>query len=182
MTKQKTTLVLNTSYEPLSVISWEDAITSLFTEKADVVEEYDDVIRSTHAEMRIPAVIKVRKYVRKPVKDLKFSRVNVYARDEYRCQYCGDKCSPSELTYDHVLPRSKGGQTDWLNIVTCCYACNAKKGGRTPEQAKMKLRKKPVRPKAVPHIEFRFTSKIPDQWVDYVRDLVYWEGELDGGE
>lgn len=174
-----TTLVLNSSYEPLSVLSWEAAITGICTGKLIVVEEYEDTVSSAYLTMRIPAVVKTTEYVSKPVKDLKFSRVNVYARDGYKCQYCGDKCTTSELTYDHVVPRSQGGTTDWLNIVSCCYDCNAKKGGRTPQQAKMKLLSKPTRPKAVPRVEFEFTGKsIPEQW----RDYVYWTGELDGGE
>jgi 5-methylcytosine-specific restriction endonuclease McrA len=176
---QETTLILNASYEPLGTVHWTDAITMWHTNKCDVVEEYDQVIRSAHLTMRVPAVVRLKNYVTKPVKNVKFSRANVYARDEYKCQYCGTKCRTDELTYDHVLPRSKGGTTVWENIVSCCYDCNSKKGGRTPEQAKMRLHKKPVRPKAVPKIEFEFHGRsIPEQW----RDYVYWTGELDGGE
>lgn len=179
---QHTTLVLNASYEPLHVYSWEQAVTAIFNEKADVVEEYDQVVRSATTEMRIPAVIRLKEYVVKPTKDVKFSRANVYARDEYKCQYCSDKCATNELTYDHVIPRSKGGQTVWTNIVSCCYDCNSKKGGRTPEQAKMKLLKKPVRPRAVPKFEFNFIGKhVPEQWTDYVRDYSYWTSSLDDG-
>lgn len=172
---QHTTLILNSSYEPLGVIPWSDAVTALYNNKASVVEEYDQVVRSAYLTMRIPAVVRLNTYVKKPVKELKFSRVNVYARDGYRCQYCSEKCRTDELTYDHVIPRSMGGKTEWTNIVSCCYFCNAKKGGRTPEQAKMKLLKKPVRPRAVPKIEFEFTGKpVPEQW----RDYIYWEGSL----
>lgn len=173
---QLTTLVLNASYEPLAVLSWQDAVTLLHTEKALAVEEYDQVIRSAYLTMRVPAVVKLNSYVTKPVKAVKFSRANVYARDEYKCQYCGEKCKTDELTYDHVIPRSKGGTTVWENIVSCCYDCNSKKGGRTPEQAKMRLLKKPVRPKAVPKIDFEFTGKsVPEQW----RDYMYWNDTLE---
>lgn len=173
------TLILNASYEPLGVVGWQAAITMLYGGKAAPLEEYDQVVRSAYLTMRIPAVIRLNEYVTKPIKAVKFSRANVYARDEYKCQYCGTKCSTSELTYDHVVPRSKGGQTVWDNIVSCCYKCNARKGGRTPEQARMKLLKKPVRPKAVPRIEFDFTGKsIPEQW----RDYVYWTGSLESSE
>lgn len=93
----------------------------------------------------------------------------------HNCQYCNVKCKTDELTYDHVIPRALGGTTVWTNIVACCYKCNSKKGGRTPEQAKMKLLKKPVQPKSVPKVEFEFTGKpIPEQW----RDYVYWSADL----
>ncbi len=172
-------LLLNSSYEPLGVLGWEAAITGLCNDKFVVVEEYDQVVRSSSTEMRLPAVIRTKKYVDKPVKDLKFSRVNVYTRDDYECQYCGEHCDTDELTYDHVLPRSRGGRTDWENVVSCCYSCNARKGARTPREARMTLRKQPVRPKAVPQVEFRYHGDdIPQQW----RDYVYWNEELDGGE
>lgn len=173
-------LLLNSSYEPLGVLDWQAAVTGLHNEKFVLVEEYDQVIRSAHTEMRLPAVIKTREYVRKPVKDMKFSRVNVYARDNYQCQYCSKHCSTDELTYDHVVPRSRGGKTDWLNIVSCCYGCNARKGGRTPAEAKMKLLSKPVRPRAVPNVEFKFVGRnVPEQWADYIQDCAYWTDALD---
>jgi 5-methylcytosine-specific restriction endonuclease McrA len=173
---QHVTLVLNASYEPLGVVPWDVAITGLHNNKMTVVEEYEQVARSAYLTMRIPAVVRLNTYVSKPVKSLKFSRVNVYARDGYRCQYCGDKCKSDELTYDHVIPRSQGGTTVWDNIVSCCYDCNSKKGGRTPKQAKMKLLSTPVRPRSVPKVEFEFTGKsIPEQW----RDYVYWNEELE---
>ena len=172
---QKTTLVLNASYEPMSVSNWQDAVSMIVGGKATVLEEYDQVIRSAYLTMRIPAVVRLNTYVSKPVKLLKFSRINVYARDGYRCTYCNKKCRIDELTYDHVIPRSMGGTTVWENIVSCCVKCNSKKGGRTPEQAKMKLLKKPVRPKAVPKIEFEFTGRpVPEQW----RDYAYWNLDL----
>ncbi len=173
------TLLLNSSYEVLGTLDWEAAITGLHTGKFVVVEEYDQEVHSAYLTIRMPAVVKTVDYVTKPVKELKFSRINVYARDGYKCQYCSKPCKMNELTYDHVVPKSQGGPTNWTNIVSCCYKCNSKKGGRTPEQAKMKLLNKPVRPKAVPKVEFNFVGKnIPEQW----RDYVYWTGSLDGGE
>lgn len=172
----RSTLILNASFEPLAVVSWEVAITALVNNKASVIEEYDEVVRSAYLEMKIPAVILLNEMVKKPVKELKFSRSNVYARDNFSCGYCGKRCKTDELTYDHVVPRSQGGLTNWTNITSCCYKCNSKKGGRTPEQAKMKLRTKPVRPRAVPKIDFEFIGRtVPEQW----RDYVYWEGQLD---
>jgi len=107
---------------------------------------------------------------------VKFSRVNIYARDNYKCQYCGRKASISDLTYDHVVPRSQGGLTEWTNIVTCCYLCNRKKGGRTPHEASMKLLVQPTQPNWVPAVAIRISLRsVPDAW----RDYLYWTGELD---
>ena len=172
-------LVLNSSYEVLSVIDWQAAVTGLCSDKLVLVEEYDEVIRSASTEMRLPAVVKTVKYVTKPVKNLKFSRANVYARDGYKCMYCGDKCASDELTYDHVMPRSKGGKTEWTNIVTCCYLCNRQKGGRTPREASMSLLAEPKQPNWVPAVAIRISLRsVPDAWTDYL----YWTGELDSGD
>lgn len=172
---QHATLVLNSSYAVLGTVTWEDAVAMIYGEKAHVVEEYDQIVRSAYLEMRIPAVVKLNSYVSKPIKPVKFSRASVYARDGYKCQYCLTHCDTHELTYDHVIPRAQGGQTVWTNIVSACYKCNSRKGGRTPDQAGMKLHKQPVRPRAVPQMEFAFLGKtIPEQW----RDYVYWNGSL----
>ncbi len=170
------TLLLSQGYEPIKVISWQRAMTLLTLDKVDVIEEYDAEIRATSIIVKVPAVVRLRKAFRRYAKLVKFSRVNIYARDGYRCQYCGTKCSISELTYDHVVPRSRGGKTSWDNIVSCCYACNAKKANRTPAEAKMVLRSTPARPAWVPSVEIRVsTTSIPDAW----RDYVYWTGEVD---
>ena len=173
------TLVLSQGYEPIKVIPWQRAITLLALDKVDVVEEYDALIRAVSYVVNVPAVVRLRKAFRRHAKPVKFSRVNIYARDGYRCQYCGTKCSPSGLTYDHVVPRSRGGRTTWDNIVSCCYACNADKANRTPAEARMTLRSTPVRPAWMPAVQVRVsTQSIPDAW----RDYVYWTGEIDNGE
>jgi len=114
------------------------------------VAEYDEVVRSPSIELRTPAVVRIKRGLVPKKRTIRFSRTNVYTRDSYRCQYCGEQKPPAQLNYDHVIPRVRGGKTDWDNIVTCCYACNDKKGGRTPEQAKMRLLKKPVKPTWLP--------------------------------
>src|SRR5450631_4394422 len=131
------TLLLNQGFEPIKVISWQRAITLLFLGKVEVLEEYDRDIRSVTMVIKIPAVVRLLRAFRRHARPVKFSRVNIYARDNYRCQYCGKKAPISDLTYDHVLPRSQGGLTEWTNIVSCCYLCNRKKGGRTPNEAGM---------------------------------------------
>jgi len=112
-----TTLMLDQGYAPVSVISVPRAITLLFLGKVEVVEEYDQHYRSTKLVIKIPAVVRLLRGFRRHKKPVKFSRVSIYGRDNYRCQYCGDKCTMDELTYDHVVPRALGGKTTWTNIV-----------------------------------------------------------------
>jgi 5-methylcytosine-specific restriction endonuclease McrA len=170
------TLMLDQAYAPIKVIPWQRAIQLLFLGKVEVVEEHDGFVRSTKLVMKIPAVVRLLRAFRRHRKPVKFSRVNIYGRDDYRCQYCSDKFAMSELTYDHVIPRSQGGKTTWTNIVTACEACNSKKAGRTPEQARMKLRKQPVQPVDVPSVVIEVSrTNVPDAW----RDYLYWTGVLD---
>jgi len=148
----------------------------LTLQKVEVVEEYDHEIRSQFLVIKIPAVVRLLRVFRKRKKPVKFSRVNIYGRDDYRCQYCGGKFTMGELTYDHVVPRSQGGKTTWTNIVSACDRCNAKKRDQTPEQAGMKLLKKPVQPVDVPSIVIEVSRRsVPDAW----RDYLYWTSALD---
>jgi 5-methylcytosine-specific restriction endonuclease McrA len=173
------TLLLNQGFEPIKVISWQRAITLLFLGKVEVLEEYDHDIRSISLVIKIPAVVRLLRAFRRHAKPVKFSRVNIYARDGYRCQYCHTKCSIDGLTYDHVTPRSRGGRTTWENIVSCCYACNAAKANRTPAEARLTLRSVPTRPTWLPSVQIRVSTKsVPDAW----RDYVYWTGEIEGDE
>jgi 5-methylcytosine-specific restriction endonuclease McrA len=173
------TLLLTNGYEPLQVIGWQRAITLLALDKVDVVEEYDAEIRAVSIVVRVPAVVRLRKAFRRFAKPVKFSRVNIYARDGYRCQYCGQTCTVSELTYDHVIPRSRGGRTCWENIVSACYACNRRKANRTPAEAGMKLLSTPARPTWLPSVSIRVSARsVPDAW----RDYVYWTGAMDGDD
>ena len=173
------TLLLNQGYEPIKVIPWQRAITLLALDKVEVVEEYDAQIRATSLVLQVPAVVRLRKLFRRAPKPVKFSRVNIYARDGHRCQYCGLVCTIDELTYDHVVPRSKGGKTTWENIVSACYACNRTKANRTPAEARMKLLTIPKRPTWMPAVQIRVSTRsVPDAW----RDYVYWTGEVDSEE
>ena len=173
------TLLLSQGYEPIKIISWQRAMTLLTLDKVEVVEQYDAEIRAVSMIVKVPAVIRLRKAFRRHAKPVKFSRVNIYARDEYRCQYCGTKCSIDQLTYDHVVPRSKGGRTTWENIVSACYACNRRKANRTPIEAGMKLLTIPARPTWMPSVQIRVSARsVPDAW----RDYVYWTSEIDSEE
>ena len=109
------TLLLNQGFEPIKVISWQRAISLLFLGKVEVLEEYDRDIRSVNLIIKVPAVVRLLRAFRRHARPVKFSRVNIYARDNYKCQYCGKKASISELTYDHVVPRSQGGMTEWTS-------------------------------------------------------------------
>jgi 5-methylcytosine-specific restriction endonuclease McrA len=177
------TLVLNSTYEPLCRISWQRAITLLFNGKVEVVDEYEDkTIRSVTFELKMPSVVRFLRLLkrRKPV--IRFSRENVYARDSGKCQYCSRAVSRSEATYDHVLPRRLGGKTSWDNIVIACVPCNQKKGGRTPDQARMKLKVLPSRPAKLPdtiRLTFTWDKGMPPSWKNWLRDMTYWHGALD---
>lgn len=173
---EERTLLLSRAYEPIKVISWQRAFALLTQGKVEVLEEYSADVHTTHYVFKMPAVVRLLRAFKRFQKPVKFSRVNIYARDEYRCQYCGERGNISGLTYDHVVPRHQGGQTRWDNIVTACQDCNIRKGARTPAQAGMKLRAKPVQPSWIPAVTITVSTKsIPDAW----RDYLYWTGELD---
>jgi 5-methylcytosine-specific restriction endonuclease McrA len=174
------TLLLNSTYEPLKVIPWQRAMILMWLGKVEVVRSYDRVIRSVSFRVALPAVVRLLRFVRKKRQPLSFSRKNLFGRDENTCQYCRQRLDTSELTYDHVLPRSRGGKTEWTNIVTCCVDCNRKKGGRTPEQAGMRLIKQPRRPDTLPtHVTITISmNTAPEAW----RDFLYWNVSLDSDE
>lgn len=177
------TLVLNRSYQPVARIPWQRAITLLFLGKVEVVEAYEDrTVRSVSFEFKVPSVVRFLRLLvrRKPV--IRFSRENVFARDQGRCQYCQRPVSRAEATYDHVTPRSQGGATNWENIVIACVRCNQKKGGRTPEQARMPLLVKPSKPTKLPdtlRLAFQLQPGMPGSWQTWLRDLTYWHGSLE---
>jgi len=168
------TLLLNQGYEPLATISWQRAISLLTLGKVEVIEEYDRELRSRFLVIRMPAVVRLLNRFRRHKQAVKFSRRNILARDNWKCQYCGDRIKTDEMTQDHVVPRSRGGKTNWENIVTACSDCNAKKANRTPKQAGMKLKKKPLKPSWVPVFSIQLSGAAPEQW----RSYVYWTGEL----
>jgi 5-methylcytosine-specific restriction endonuclease McrA len=162
------TLLLTPWMAPHRVLTWERAVVLVVLGKVDVLEEYDDVIRAPSRSLRTPAVVRLKKGpATKHV--VRFSRINVYTRDGFRCQYCGAKKTMRDLNYDHVVPRVRGGKTAWENIVTSCYACNDRKGSRTPEEAGMTLRRKPFKPSSLPVAPvLRITrSEMPDAWLPY---------------
>src|ERR1700747_3273656 len=141
------TLLLNASFEPLRFISWKKALTLLFAGKVEVIEEYNEQVHSITFAVKLPSIIRLLKYVRvKNLNRVKFSRANIYARDDYTCQYCGKKFPSEDLTFDHVTPVAVGGQKRWDNIVAARFRCNHKNAGRSPEEAGMRLIRLPSEP------------------------------------
>ena len=169
-------LLLNATYEPLRVITWQRAIRLLTLGKVEVVEETDHEIRSVSFVIRLPSVVRLLRLIRPRRRPLKFSRQNIYLRDNFRCQYCGVRVSSQELNLDHVSPRSLGGKTCWENIVTCCVPCNVRKGGDTPEAVGMRLVSRPLKPDRLPGLAITISwQNAPDSW----RDYLYWNVELE---
>ena len=168
-------LLLNITYEPLRVINWKRAIALLTLEKVEVLEEYSREIHSVSFVIKLPAVVRLLRLVKRSKGPVKFSRQNIYARDKYHCQYCGRRFPSEELTYDHVIPKYRGGRTRWTNIVTCCIRCNRKKGGHTPGEVGLRLIRKPYRPTWLPALKITIGFKqVPLSW----RDYLYWNVEL----
>ncbi len=196
-------LVLNKHYAAVRVISAKRAFTMLFKELAEIISveddeyvsydfvswrevseyrakyqrEHNDWIRCVRFELAVPRIIRLLAYDRLPRQSVKFNRRNIFARDSNRCQYCGKKFPTSELSLDHVKPRSKGGETSWTNIVCCCVDCNVRKGGRTPVEARMKLIAEPIKPKRSPVVTLRLNSQKYASWRQFL-DTAYWNVEL----
>lgn len=172
-------LVLNAdyrplSYYPLSLWSWQDTVKAVFLDRVNIVSEYERVVRSASFEIRLPSVVALRSYV-KPALYPAFTRFNVFLRDRFSCQYCG---STKELTFDHVIPRSKGGITCWENVATACAPCNLAKGGLLPSEARMHPMRTPNRPTVFElHRNGRQfpPNYLHESWVDYL----YWDTELE---
>ncbi|MGF1467067.1 MAG: HNH endonuclease [Sandaracinaceae bacterium] len=167
------TLILTHSYLPHRVVGWQKAISMSYTGKVEVLETYDEVIRSVSLAVPMPAVVRLVRAVRRHEPRLRFSRANVLARDGFACQYCGETLPSRDLTLDHVVPRARGGGTTWENTVTACRPCNGRKGNRTPEEARMTLRRTPTRPQALTFQlrRMRRAQPMPGPW----RAWVWWD-------
>ena len=164
-----------------TVGQWQNLNFESWQELSELHAEFEpdgfDWISTVRFPIAVPRIIRLLGYDRLPRQEVKFNRRNIFARDNNRCQYCGRKFGTSELSLDHVVPRSQQGPTTWDNIVTCCIACNVKKGGRTPEQAHMKLLSQPRRPKRSPTVNLRLGDKRYASWKQFL-DEAYWTVEL----
>lgn len=196
-------LLLNRLYMALRVISAKRAMTLVYRELAEVVSvedgqylSYDfdswvevsaakaafepaahDWIRTVRFQIAVPRIVRVLGYDKVPRVDVKLNRRNLFARDHNRCQYCGRRFPSSELSIDHLIPRSKGGTTCWDNVVCACTRCNVKKGGRTPEQAHMSLIATPRRPRRSPVLTIKLSDSRYASWKQFL-DFAYWNVEL----
>lgn len=165
------TLLLNAGFEPLRVVSWQRAFVMIFQGKVEILEEYGAAVNTVSRSFKIPAVIRLRRWVnlKRNVPIIRFSRANLYARDDGRCQYCLKKFPDRELTLDHVVPVVRRGKKTWENIVTACIRCNQKKGDRTPEEAGMHLHTRPVQPQWLPGLLGTIrTASAPHVWERYL--------------
>ena len=177
-------LVLNAdfrplSYFPLSLWSWQETVKAVFLNRVYVVSEYERKVRSPSREMALPSVISLKAYVsmaRRPA----FTRFNVFLRDRFTCQYCGAARPVEDLTFDHVVPRSRGGQTVWTNVVAACAPCNLRKGHRLPERAQVHPLRKPYQPT---NYELQENGRAfpPNFLHQSWRDFLYWDSELEAG-
>lgn len=196
-------LVLNRFYVAIHVINVRRAFALLFRDLAEVVHledgqyaNYDfdswrevselkarfkepdqDWIRSVNFEIQVPRVIRLLFYERLPKQVVRFNRRNIFARDSNRCQYCGRRFPTSELSLDHIVPRSRGGETSWTNIVCSCVKCNVKKGGRTPQEAQMTLVRQPFKPKRSPLLSMKLGNPKYESWKTFL-DNAYWSVDL----
>lgn len=139
--------------------------------------EEDDWVRTASTQIQVPRVIRLLDYEKVPRHAVKFNRRNIFAHDNNQCQYCGKRFATSDLSLDHVVPRSQGGLSSWENIVCACIDCNVRKGGRTPKQAHMSLIRKPDKPKRSPLLNLKLSSKKYESWRTFL-DNAYWSVEL----
>ena len=164
-------------YNSYDFTSWVDV--SAFKAECELPdEERYESIKTFSLEIRIPKIIRLVVYDKLPKATIKFNRKNIFARDKNRCQYCGKKVPTSELSLDHVIPRTQGGTSNWKNIVCACTNCNKHKGGRRPEEAGMKLICKPVKPNHCPLIQLKLGSNKYNSWKQFLNNA-YWSVPLE---
>lgn len=162
-------LILDADWQPLRVAPWTRAITDLFLGRIEVVEySRDRTINAVTRQLPMPAVVRLLRRFRRARQAIRFSRLNIYTRDDFTCQYCAARLQTEDLTFDHVVPRAAGGKTTWENIVACCVPCNRAKANRTPQQAGMQLRRRPARPRYLPVINVQMDGRqVPAEWRPY---------------
>ena len=158
-------LVLNQSYEPIMIIGAKRAIILILSEKVDALENYRELIHSAYLTLPLPSVIKLKQYARIRRKDIVLSRKNILKRDNHTCQYCGIRSVP--MTIDHIIPRHRGGEDSWYNMVAACVFCNSRKGNKTPRESQMKLTKRARKPTMILHLQ-KFVKHFQGTWRPYL--------------
>jgi 5-methylcytosine-specific restriction endonuclease McrA len=193
-------LVLNRNYYAIQIVDWKKAVSLMYQGLAEALDDQyvnynfeswaelsaamkdspNGFVNSPRVKIAVPDIIRLNKFDRLPKREVKFSRRNIYQHYGHKCAYCGNKFHSADLNLDHVIPRSRGGKTDWTNIVTACIECNSRKKDRTPEEANMHLLAKPSRPAwkgAMTFIEFPPHMPIRTAWQKVI-DSCYWDTEL----
>ena len=166
------------AYENSQYVSYDfDSWRQLSEFRSRYEREHHEWVRCVRFELAVPRIVRLLIYDRLPRQPVRFNRRNIFARDRNRCQYCGRKFALSELSLDHVLPRSRGGLASWENVVCCCVQCNVRKGGRQPHEAGMRLIAEPIKPKRSPILSLRLTSEKYASWKQFL-DAAYWNVEL----
>ena len=164
------------SYFPLSTVPWQDAVRAIFRDSVTVVSEYDRTIHSPSCEFKLPSVLALKEYAPSATSPA-FTRFNVFLRDQWTCQYCTHDFKTHELTFDHVIPRSRGGRTSWNNIVAACQKCNTMKGHKMPHEVKMYPRTEPKQP-SIRMLQDHGRKFPPNFLHQSWRDFLYWDTEL----
>ena len=163
---QQPVLILNVNFEPLHVCNTKRALALVFSGKAEIILNGRGVVRSASAEFEIPSVIRLCYMIKRPRPRMTLSKREILRRDEFMCQYCGRKMR--HLTIDHVIPRHKGGPHTWQNLVAACSACNRRKGGKSPSEANMLLRRQPFEPKATAVNRFGRHIMQNQEWLQFI--------------
>lgn len=156
------TIIFNADYSPLGYIYWVDAFDLVYAKKASVMEEYDETFRTPSFEAKIPKKIILKKYVNYR-QNARYSKRNIFLRDDYKCIYCGVDVTRDTAELEHILPRSRGGKTTWENTGTSCHDCNNRKDNMTPDEAGLKLRYKPYKPSATQWVEMILKNKMGEK-------------------
>lgn len=158
-------MVLNLDHSPVAVVTVQKAIVLTFLDKASSLSFYETlVVRTVSREFRYPAVVRLNQYKNIPYKGVLLNRANLFRRDSNECQYCGSK---KQLTIDHIIPRSKGGKTNWTNLITACHRCNVVKGDKTPEQAGMQMKSEPFRP-TLGFFLAEYAERHAEEWIPFL--------------
>lgn len=167
-------LYLDVGMQRSHMKDWKEAIADVLLGKVEVIKYSRDLtIKGVGRTYRMPSVVKLVKSFNRNRRKVKFSRINVYRRDNFSCLYCGEQKKTEDLDFDHVIPRSQKGKTCWENIATSCKGCNRRKSNRTPEQANMRLLKQPKKPHYLPEMEMRMdVSRMPPEWKGYWSDAL----------
>lgn len=170
MNFEQRTLVLDINYQPIKIIKWKKAISYIVAERAQVIDHYEDfIVRGINIAIKVPKILRVFGRKKLSIENkISLTNKNIFKRDNYFCTYCNKQFNTSELTLDHIIPKCQGGENTWENLITACSSCNTKKGGRTPEEANMKLHYKPYKPNWTPKDRLSVKNHEIKTWSNWI--------------